>query len=582
MKKAEHFRKHVGMDNAARYTPYERQFEVDLADRTWPTRRLTSPPIWCSVDLRDGNQALERPMDVHRKLVYFDKLVNLGFKEIEVGFPSASETEFQFNRQLADTGRIPDDVYPQVLTQAREHLIKRTFESLQGYRQAIVHLYNSTSELQRRVVFNLPADKIIDMAVKGTYLVKEEAAKSDTKILFQYSPESFTGTERSVALDVCAAVIEAWNPEPGEKIIINLPATVEMSTPNVYADLIEWFSRNLPRRDQVILSLHTHNDRGTGVAATELGLLAGGERVEGTLFGNGERTGNVDLVTLALNLFTQGIDPGLDLRDVPGLVELVQECTEMQVHPRHPYAGELVFTAFSGSHQDAIRKGIHALRGREAEKWEVPYVPVDPADIGRELEGVIRINSQSGKGGIAFVMEREFGCHLPKQMHPEFSAEVQKVSDASGAELSPDAIWTIFADTYLRAATPYKFISFTSQPLEVGAETYKVELKVEIGGVPTALTGWGNGPIDACRNALIRSGCQPFRIANYTEHARTAGSDAEAVAFIQVESSSGKLLWGAGIHPNIEMASIRAILSAVNRVGQIHSVKHIGPNNGQE
>lgn len=554
------------MSNAARYVPYERQFAVDLPDRMWPTRHISAAPRWCSVDLRDGNQALARPMDVHQKLVYFDKLVGIGFKEIEIGFPSASETEFRFNRQLVDTGRIPDDVYPQVLTQAREHLIKRTFESLEGYRQAIVHLYNSTSELQRRVVFNLSPKEIIELAVKGTSLVKEEAARTNTKIVFQYSPESFTGTERSIALDVCGAVIEAWDPAPGEQIIINLPATVEMSTPNVYADLIEWFSRNVPRRDQVVLSLHTHNDRGTGVAATELGLLAGGDRVEGTLFGNGERTGNVDLVTVALNLYTQGIDPGLDLSDVPALVEFVQECTEMIVPPRHPYAGELVFTAFSGSHQDAIKKGLHELRSHGASKWEVPYVPLDPEDIGRQFDGIIRINSQSGKGGVAFVMEQDFGCHLPKQMQPEFSAIVQKVSDASGDELTPLAIWNIFSDTYLKTTAPFTFSHFTSRPVEVGAESYTAELAVVVDGAPSVLNGYGNGPIDACRNALIRSGCDSFRIANYVEHARTAGSDAEAVAFIQVEDSVGRMMWGAGIHRNIETASIRALLSAFNRL----------------
>ncbi len=555
-----------GMGNVTRYMPYEKQFTVDLPDRLWPTRHITAAPRWCSVDLRDGNQALVRPMDVHQKLVYFDKLVHIGFKEIEIGFPSASETEFLFNRQLVDTGRIPDDVYPQVLTQAREHLIRRTFESLEGYSKAIVHLYNSTSELQRRVVFHLSPKEIIELAVRGTLLVKEQAARTNTKVTFQYSPESFTGTERSIALDVCGAVIEAWDPAPGEEMIINLPATVEMSTPNVYADLIEWFARNLPRRDRVVLSLHTHNDRGTGVAATELGLLAGGDRVEGTLFGNGERTGNVDLVTLALNLYTQGIDPGLDLRDVPGLVELVQECTDMIVPPRHPYAGELVFTAFSGSHQDAIRKGIIEIQESCSQRWEVPYVPLDPEDIGRQFEGIIRINSQSGKGGVAFVMEREFGCHLPRQMQPEFGAVVQRVSDVLGDEITPSTIWATFSDTYLRNSGHFQFSHFTSLPAEAGVETYKAELGVRIDGAPSVLSGWGNGPIDACRNALIRAGCQPFRIANYVEHARTAGSDAEAVAFIQVETSAGRFVWGAGIHANIEIASIRALLSAVNRL----------------
>jgi 2-isopropylmalate synthase len=555
----------TAMSNANKYRAYEKTFSVDLPDRTWPNKVISTPPIWCSVDLRDGNQALIKPMDVHKKIVFFDLLVKLGFKEIEIGFPSASETEFQFNRELIERGKIPDDVMPQVLVQAREHLIDRTFESIQGYNQAIVHLYNSTSELQRRVVFNLPPARIIDMAVQATRLIKERAEKTSTKISFEYSPESFTGTERNVALDVCAAVINEWQPTPSNKMIINLPATVEMSTPNVYADLIEWFSRNLPCRDSVILSLHTHNDRGTGVAATELALLAGGERVEGTLFGNGERTGNVDIVTLALNLFTQGIDPNLDLRNLPAIVDLYQACTEMTIHPRHPYAGELVFTAFSGSHQDAIRKGIHAHARSGTSLWEVPYVPIDPVDIGREFEGIIRINSQSGKGGVAFIMEHEFGCHLPKEMHPEFSRVIQRVSDSDGNEIEPKTIWEIFADTYLHQKAPYDFVNFTSLSIENAAGSFQGSLKVRINGAEQELIGWGNGPIDACRNALLRSGCTPFRIAYYSEHARSAGSDADAVAFIQIELSDGSNFWGAAIHPNIELASIKAVISAVNR-----------------
>jgi 2-isopropylmalate synthase len=511
-------------------------------------------------------------MDVHQKLLFFDLLVKLGFKEIEIGFPSASETEFQFNRELLERGKIPSDVIPQVLVQAREHLIERTFESIEGYKQAIVHLYNSTSALQRRVVFGLPPARIIEMAVQGTRMVKERAEKNGTRISFEYSPESFTGTEREISLDVCAAVINEWRPTPDNKMIINLPATVEMSTPNVYADLIEWFSRNLPQRDSVILSLHTHNDRGTGIAATELALLAGGERVEGTLFGNGERTGNVDIVTLALNLFTQGIDPELDLRDLPAIVELYEACTGMTIHPRHPYAGELVFTAFSGSHQDAIRKGMHAHGKSESKLWEVPYVPIDPIDIGREFEGIIRINSQSGKGGVAFIMEREFGCHLPKAMHPDFSRAIQRVSDDDGDEITPERIWEIFADTYLRQRSPYELISFASLAVEKGHDAFQGALKVKFDGVERELHGWGNGPIDACRTALLRSGCDPFRIASYSEHSRSSGSDAEAVAFIQIETSDSAAFWGVGIHANIELASIKAVISAVNRA--LAAAKH--------
>jgi 2-isopropylmalate synthase len=554
-----------GMPNSHKYRAYEKTFSVELPDRTWPNKTLTSAPTWCSVDLRDGNQALIRPMDVHQKLLFFDLLVKLGFKEIEIGFPSASETEFQFNRELVERGKIPGDVIPQVLVQAREHLIERTFESIEGYKQAIVHLYNSTSVLQRRVVFGLPPERILEMAVQGTRMIKERAEKTVTRVSFEYSPESFTGTERDIALDVCAAVINEWQPTPDNKMIINLPATVEMSTPNVYADLIEWFSRHLPRRDSVVLSLHTHNDRGTGIAATELALLAGGDRVEGTLFGNGERTGNADIVTLGLNLFTQGVDPGLDLRDLPAIVELYEACTGMTIHPRHPYAGELVFTAFSGSHQDAIRKGIHAHGRSESKLWEVPYVPIDPIDIGREFEGIIRINSQSGKGGVAFIMEREFGCHLPKAMHPEFSRVIQGVTDDNGNEISPERIWEIFADTYLRSKVPFNLISFTSLAVENGHDAFQGSLKVNFNGSERDLIGWGNGPIDACRNALLRSGCAPFRIASYSEHARSAGSDAEAVAFIQIETSESAVFWGVGIHPNIELASIKAIISAVNR-----------------
>ena len=554
------------MPNHSKYRGYENLYDVALRDRSWPNKVLTEAPLWCSVDLRDGNQALIKPMDVQKKLIFFDLLTSIGFKEIEIGFPSASDTEFQFTRSLLETGRLRDDLWPQVLTQARQPLISRTFDSLSGYKQAIVHLYNSTSELQRRVVFKMDPNHIANLAVQGTRLVKEHASKTSTKIRFEYSPESFTGTERAIALDICAAVIEEWQPTPDDKMIINLPATVEMSTPNVYADLIEWFSRNVPNRDSVIISVHTHNDRGTGVAATELGILAGAERVEGTLFGNGERTGNVDLVTVALNLFTQGINPGLDLSNIPKIAEIVESCTEMSLHPRHPYAGDLVFTAFSGSHQDAIRKGMHALEQSRQAVWEVPYIPVDPSDIGREFQGIVRINSQSGKGGIAFVMEKEFGCHLPKEMHPEFGSEVQKISDATGEELTPERIWNIFEKTYLHRSSPLDVLSFTSTPTFKGSETYEGELTLRLpDGRLQDTKGLGNGPIDACRAALLRADYPPFRIVNYVEHARSAGSDAEAVSFIQIETSTGKRVWGAGIHTSIETASIRALVCAVNR-----------------
>lgn len=557
--------KKMGMPNASKYRPYEEVFDVALPDRSWPNKRITKAPIWCSVDLRDGNQALIKPMDVTKKLVYFDLLAKIGFKQIEIGFPSASETEFEFARQLLELNRVPDDVFPQVLTQAREHLIKRTFESLEGYKQAIVHLYNSTSALQRKVVFGMEPAQIRELAVTGTRQIKELSHKTSTAILFEYSPESFTGTERSIALDVCAAVIEEWAPTPDKKMIINLPATVEMSTPNVYADLIEWFSRNLPRRDSVILSLHTHNDRGTGVAATELGMIAGGERVEGTLFGNGERTGNVDLVTIALNLFTQGIDPQLDLRDLPRISDVVEKCTEMALHPRHPYAGELVFTAFSGSHQDAIRKGIYALGKSDGSLWQVPYVPIDTLDIGREFEGIIRINSQSGKGGVAFIMEQEFGCHLPKAMHPEFSAVVQRVSDVGGEELSAKDIWAIFSRTYLETTEPFELTTFGPKQPQGTQDSFEAVVGIRVRGQLRDVRGIGNGPLDACRNAILSVGSPAFRVVDYTEHARSAGSDAEAIAFVQLETSDGRLLWGVGIHPNLEFASLRAVFSAVNR-----------------
>ena len=440
-----------------KYRPFP---TIDLPDRQWPNRTLTQAPLWCSVDLRDGNQALINPMNLEQKLRMFSLLVDIGFKQIEVGFPSAAAVEFDFTRTLIERDLIPDDVYPQVLTQSRDHLIRRTFEAIEGTPRAIVHLYNSTSELQRRVVFRMDRAAIRGIAVDGTRLVRELADRTDTEILYEYSPESFTGTELDFSVEVCDAVIEAWDPSPQRPIIINLPATVELATPNVHADQIEWFLRHVQRRDSIILSLHTHNDRGTGVAATELALMAGADRVEGTLFGNGERTGNVDIVTVALNLYTQGIDPGLDLHDLSRLIEVSDYCTELPVGARHPYAGELVFTAFSGSHQDAINKGMTAQSDAPDSLWEVPYLPIDPTDIGRSYQAIIRINSQSGKGGVAYVMETEFGCQLPKTMQPEFGQVVQELSDRSGREVEAHEIWRAFQREYLEADAPLRFLDY--------------------------------------------------------------------------------------------------------------------------
>ena len=459
-----------------KYRPFP---QIDLPDRAWPNRTIDRAPIWCSVDLRDGNQALINPMNLEQKLSMFSLLVDIGFKEIEVGFPSAAAVEFDFTRTLIDNGLIPEGVYPQVLTQARDHLIRRTFQAIEGTPQAIVHLYNSTSELQRRVVFRKDRAAIRQIAVDGTRLVRELADQTDTDVVYEYSPESFTGTELDYVVEVCDAVIEAWDPSPERRIIINLPATVELATPNVHADQIEWFLRNVQRRDSIILSLHTHNDRGTGVAATELGMLAGGERVEGTLFGNGERTGNVDIVTVALNLYTQGVDPGLDLSDLGRLIGISDACTELPIDARHPYAGELVFTAFSGSHQDAINKGMTAQGDG---LWEVPYLPLDPTDIGRSYQAIIRINSQSGKGGVAYVMEAEFGCQLPKTMQPEVGEVVQALTDRTGREVNAAEIWNAFRQEYLEADQPIRFIDYAISSDPQDSSRMNGRLTVEIEG----------------------------------------------------------------------------------------------------
>ena len=542
-----------------KYRPFP---QIDLPDRAWPNRTIDRAPIWCSVDLRDGNQALINPMNLEQKLSMFSLLVDIGFKEIEVGFPSAAAVEFDFTRTLIDNGLIPEGVYPQVLTQARDHLIRRTFQAIEGTPQAIVHLYNSTSELQRRVVFRKDRAAIRQIAVDGTRLCRELADRTDTDVVYEYSPESFTGTELDYVVEVCDAVIEAWDPSPDRRIIINLPATVELATPNVHADQIEWFLRNVQRRDSIILSLHTHNDRGTGVAATELGMLAGGERVEGTLFGNGERTGNVDIVTVALNLYTQGVDPGLDLSDVGRLIGISDACTELPIDARHPYAGELVFTAFSGSHQDAINKGMTA---KGDGLWEVPYLPIDPTDIGRSYQAIIRINSQSGKGGVAYVMEAEFGCQLPKTMQPEVGEVVQELTDRTGREVNAAEIWEAFRREYLEADQPIRFLDYAISSDPQDSSRMNGRLTVEIEGEEMELTGSGNGPIDALKGALGEAGWGDFKLTHYSEHALGQGTDSTAIAYIQVVRDDGTQRFGAGTHPNIAKASALALISALNR-----------------
>ncbi len=544
-------------DAAAKYRPFK---SIDLPDRTWPTRSPTMPPTWCSVDLRDGNQALIEPMDVARKLRLFEQLVAIGFKEIEIGFPAASQTEYAFVRQLIEQQLIPADVTVQVLTQSRPELISRTFESLRGVRRAIVHVYNSTSTLQRRVVFKTDRAGIIQIAVTGAVQIRELAQQQpETDWQFQYSPESFTGTELDFAVEICDAVTAAWQPTPERKVILNLPATVEMAMPNVYADQIEWFCRHVQRRNSVIISLHPHNDRGTGVAAAELAMLAGAERIEGTLFGNGERTGNVDIVTLALNLYTQGIDPKLDFSNINAIARCAEHCTQLPVHPRHPYVGELVFTAFSGSHQDAIKKGLAALE--PAAHWEVPYLPIDPADVGRSYESIIRVNSQSGKGGVAFLLERDYQLLLPRKLQIEFSRIVQSAADASGKELTSQELMQLFEAEYLAEAGP---LSYRAHQLSIsgdGADRERIALQVLEGKTSLTLHGTGTGPIDAAVRALDL----PIDVVGYHEHACGSGSDATAVAYVEISVSQGVELFGVGRHSNIITASLLAVLSAVNR-----------------
>lgn len=552
------------------YKKYAAQPRLQIPNRKWPNNAITQAPIWCSVDLRDGNQALINPMNIQRKTRLFSVLLDMGFKEIEVGFPSASSPEFDFIRKLADEHRVPDDVTVQVLTQAREHLIRKTFASLKGLKRAIVHMYNSTSTLQRRVVFKKSRAEIIDIALEGTRLVRELASETETDIIFEYSPESFTGTEMDFALEICQAVIDTWGPSPQKKMIINLPATVEMSTPNVYADQIEYFGDHIGQRDSIIISVHTHNDRGTGVAATELALLAGADRVEGTLFGNGERTGNVDLVNVALNMYSHGVDPKLHIDNISNLANEYQLATDLPIHPRHPYVGDLVFTAFSGSHQDAIRKGfeaIDAIRKGEAEPrdtWEVPYLPIDPADIGKTYEAIVRINSQSGKGGVAYIMESEFGCSLPKEMHPEFASKIQKVSERTGGEVQPEVVWQTFEKEYVNVDEPLHLTSFNYETIDSQNEV-RCKLKLLVNGEPTSCDGQGNGPIEACCNALQSIDQYRGTLEHYSEHSIGSHANAKAISYIAISHGKAPLTFGVGIDENIMLASIRALLSACNR-----------------
>jgi 2-isopropylmalate synthase len=541
---------------------------IQLPDRRWPGATITRPPIWCSVDLRDGNQALVEPMGPERKNRFFSTLVAMGFKEIEVGFPAASSTDFDFVRRLIDENRIPEDVTIQVLTQAREDLIRRTFESIRGCRRAIVHLYNSTSELQRRVVFGLDRTGITKIATDGAALTRDLAkdVAGESKISFEYSPESFTGTELDYAKEVCEAVMEVFRPTPSNKLILNLPATVEMATPNIYADQIEWFSRNIKNRDSIILSLHPHNDRGTGVAAAELGVMAGADRIEGTLFGNGERTGNVDIITLALNMFTQGIDPGLDISDVEALKQVAEHCNRLPVHPRHPYAGELVFTAFSGSHQDAINKGFKAMRGSNSPLWEIPYLPIDPQDVGRSYEAVIRINSQSGKGGVAYVLEQDYGVVLPRKLQIEFSKIVQRIADSEGTELTSERIWECFEREYLGEQGPLAFVDHRTWPEENGIRG--LEATISDNGTRKKIEGRGNGPVDAYVGALAKVIGEDFKILDYHEHSIGRGAGATAIAYVEMSRPNGLSLFGVGMNKSIVTASLRAITSAVNRLRQ--------------
>ncbi len=548
---------------AAGKMPFEkyRAFEpVSLPDRQWPSKILDQPPRWCSVDLRDGNQALIDPMNVDEKLRMWDLLLDVGLAEVEVGFPSASQPDFDFIRKIIDDNLIPDGVAVQVLCQARRELIDRTCEALDGAKDVIFHLYNSTSELQRRVVFQMDRAGIVDLAVQGTQIVREGLKDFPGNVTFEYSPESFTGTELDFAVDICASVADTWGATSDEPMIINLPSTVEMSTPNIYADQIEWFCRNFPERDRIVVSLHTHNDRGTGVAATELGILAGAQRVEGTLFGNGERTGNCDIVNVAMNLFSQGVDPELDFRDMPRIRKTVEEINKLVVPERHPYAGELVFTAFSGSHQDAIKKGMSKLDGG---KWQVPYLPIDPADVGSSYREAVRVNSQSGKGGVGFILEEYFGISLPRAMLVEFSGHVQQLTEQLDREVKPDEIYEALIEEYVRESGPYKLISYDLLGSQGSAQ--RCVAKIEVADQAMTVDGEGSGPIEAFVNSLVETLNEPLNIVDYHEHALSSGKDAKAICLLAIDGDEGKPVYGIGLSRNTITSSLAAIISAMNR-----------------
>ena len=549
------------MDNPTdKYSAYK---PVDLVNREWPSNTIKKAPIWCSVDLRDGNQALIEPMGSERKNRMFSLLCKLGFKEIEVGFPSASKTDYDFVRDLIENKKIPSDVNIQVLTQAREELIIKTFKSLKGASKGIIHFYNSTSTLQRKVVFNQDKDGVKKIATDAAELIKKLALEnSDTEWTFEYSPESFTGTELEYAREVCDNVVEILKPVSKNKIIINLPATVEMSTPNIYGDQIEWMSKNLKNRNDICLSLHPHNDRGTAVAASEFGIMAGADRVEGTLFGNGERTGNVDIVTIALNMLTQGVEPNLDFSNINSVMREVEYCNQLPVHPRHPYAGDLVFTAFSGSHQDAIKKGFQAIKKSNDPKWEVPYLPIDPADLGRNYEAVVRINSQSGKGGVAFLLEKDHGVSLPRRLQISLSQRIQKLADDTGKEISSSQIWDIFEKKYLQPVNNYSYIKHSSSSKD---DLHKLELTMNMNNEETTIQGSGNGPIDSFVNGLSEKIGVEIKVADYHQTAISSGSDAKAAAYIELEKD-GKTFWGVGIHPNTTRASFDAIIVGLSKL----------------
>ena len=547
-----------------KYRPFT---PIQLKDRLWPNNSIVKAPIWCSVDLRDGNQALIEPMGIERKLQMFKLLVEIGFKEIEVGFPSASQTDFDFVRKIIKEKLIPKDVSIQVLTQAREDLIRRTFDSLKGAQKAIVHFYNSTSTLQRKVVFKTDKKGIIKIATNGAKLVKQLTSEiKSTDWTIEYSPESFTGTELSFAIEVCNAVNDILQPTKDRKTIINLPATVELSTPNIYADQIEWMCRNIANRENIIISLHPHNDRGSAVAATELGVMAGADRIEGTLFGNGERTGNVDLVTLALNMLTQGIDPHLDFSNINPIMREVEYCNQLPIHPRHPYAGDLVFTAFSGSHQDAIKKGLVEMRKSNDPNWEVPYLPMDPEDVGRTYEAVIRINSQSGKGGVAYLLEKDHGLSMPRRLQIEFSQNIQKIADESGKEILPETIWKSFQETYLSKEKTYAFLNHQISSSSVkGVQRDTLSVNIKKNKKEIEILGTGNGPIDAFIEGLNQNFNIQLKISDYHQHAISSGSDASAVAYVEI-SKNGSTSWGVGINSNTVIASLEAVISGLNRL----------------